>query len=100
MALFRWLAHAEGDDLPSALTRTMEGLGLNIIREFSSPDQLCASEHEACGASAVKVIVTWSDRNCRELLIETFSSEPLLRPHSRCRSLVSQLQRHLPPLAQ
>lgn len=100
MALFRWFARTDVDDLLSGLSRTVEDLGLVINREVSSPDQLYATDLEVCGASGVKVIVTWSDRRCGEILVEALSSEPLLRHGSRCRSLASQLQLDLPPLAE
>lgn len=103
MALFRWFAKTEADDLLSGLSCTVESLGLVVNHEVSSPDQLYATDLGVCAASlavGVKVIVTWSDKRCGEILIEAMSSEPLLRHDSRGRSLATQLQLDLPPLAE
>lgn len=100
MALFKWVAKVEGDDLLASMARRVETLGLEIDKEISTSAQLYASDptqskvrHE----SRVNVLATWSNKAIGEVQLEVRSAEPMLRKGTRCEETAEALQKINPP---
>mgnify|MGYP006292689527 CR=1 FL=1 len=96
MALFSWIVNVENEALLDALAEPLQRLGLVVDPQVSSPSQVLATDRPDCGlpiAQRVTVLASWNCSRSREAQLEVRSSEPQLRPGTRCQQIAEQLQR-------
>lgn len=100
MAMIRWLSQLPSRDLPGTMRPMVMAIGFVIHDEVSSEMQLYATDPldvEIHADQRVSLLVQWSDRSSGESEIELRSSEPMLKPHTRCEAAASQLKSMIQP---
>ena len=102
MALIRWIASVEKNDLEQRLLNSIEGMGLEIDHEFSSSRMLYARDKDGlkCSFKArVKIFVSSTNEIESEYQFEVRSSEPMLRRGTRCEQVANEIKSAIPPRA-
>ena len=95
MALFSWITSVESDALLDSLADPLHQLGLVVDASVSSASQVLAADDPNCGlpvAQRVTVLASWNCTRSRECQLEVRSSEPQLKPGTRCQQIAERLQ--------